>query len=283
MLFRSKQLGQTAYQVREQYAGRKQEMAYELSGQRDRFTGLGATIAEAEAAAKSGDAAAQTRLADANTRLSQEAENIAKSMMEMNPALAFEDVTAASKQIAIALSQGDLSSAQQKMLDALGDIPDEAQAVAIAFERLAKQTGTDTETLKRSLDPKTLERQQFVASREGQRYGVLAEIAPDMLKKFSGTRLGQSLGQTSDFLSGQGGAYSKAFKQMGGLTSMGLRISAAPGLIQTAMGDPTTSTGAAQYAGLQSAASTFGTGLQLASQSGPAAPFVAAEIGRAHV
>jgi TP901 family phage tail tape measure protein len=274
----ARQLGQAAYQTNEQYAGRRDEMVYELTGKQDTLANIGATIREAQAAGS--DESAQTRLADAQSRLAMEAENIARSMMELNPTLNLSDVQQASSEIATLLSNGKLEEAQARMTSALGNVPQGAEAMDIAMRQVAKQLGIDADILRRQFGSgsgaDTLRRQTFIASREGQRYGALAEFAPDLLERFSGTRLGGNLGNISDFLQGKGGRFSKAFQSIGGLSGVSLGIAAAPGLIKNFTGDPTTSQGAATAAGIQGAATTFGTGLQVAASSGPFAPFVAA-------
>ena len=282
----AKQLGQAAYQMQDpgQYAGRKQEMAYDLSTKRNKLSGLGSTIEQAKADVKAAgtggpDAdAAKTRLADATSRLDAEVEAIAKSMRDLNPTL--ENVDENARAVANALASGDLDAAQKKMIESLGEVPEKAEAMQIAMQRMADQLGVDVGTLEREFGSgagaKTLERQQFIASKEGQRFGVAAEIAPDLAKRFSESRAGKFGGNVSDFISGKGGAYSQTFAKMGGMTTLSMGIAAAPGLAQKAMGDPTSSQGAATYAGAQGAASTLGAGLQLAAKTGPFAPFVAA-------
>ena len=279
----AKQLGQSAYQIqdKEQYAGRKQEMAYDLSTKKNKLSGLGSTIEEAKAAVAAGgpdEDAAKTRLADATSRLDAEVEAIAKSMRDLNPTL--ENVDENARAVANALAAGDLDAAQKKMIESLGDVPEEAEAMKIAMQRMADQLGVDVGTLEREFGSgagaKTLDRQKFIASREGQRFGVMAEIAPDLAKRFSESSAGKFGGNVSDFIGGKGGAYSQAFAKMGGMTTLSMGIAAAPGLVQKAMGDPTSSQGAATYAGAQGAASTLGAGLQLAAKTGPFAPFVAA-------
>jgi TP901 family phage tail tape measure protein len=282
----AKQLGQSAYQIqdKDQYAGRKQEMAYDLSTKRNKLSGLGNTLEQAKADVAATTAgtpeadAANTRLADATSRLDAEVEAIAKSMRDLNPTL--ENVDENARAVANALAAGDLDAAQKKMIESLGDVPEEAEAMKIAMQRMADQLGVDVGTLEREFGSgagaKTLDRQKFIASREGQRFGVMAEMAPDLAKRFSESRAGKFGGNVSDFISGKGGAYSQAFAKMGGMTTLNMGIAAAPGLVQKAMGDPTSSQGAATYAGAQGAASTLGAGLQLAAKTGPFAPFVAA-------
>jgi hypothetical protein len=282
----AKQLGQSAYQIqdKDQYAGKKQEMAYDLSTKRNKLSGLGNTLEQAKAdvdAATAGTPeadAANTRLADATSRLDAEVEAIAKSMRDLNPTL--ENVDENARAVANALAAGDLDAAQKKMIESLGDVPEEAEAMKIAMQRMADQLGVDVGTLEREFGSgagaKTLDRQKFIASREGQRFGVMAEMAPDLAKRFSESRAGKFGGNVSDFISGKGGAYSQAFAKMGGMTTLSMGIAAAPGLVQKAMGDPTSSQGAATYAGAQGAASTLGAGLQFAAKTGPFAPFVAA-------
>ena len=288
----AQQLGQASFQATEQYAGRKQEMSYELTGKQESLSNLGATIRSAQEKSsmevgtgpgkisQADKDAASTQLADAQSRLAIESENIAKSMRDLNPTLDMGEVQTASKEIADLLSNGKLAEAQEKMTEALGEVPGPVEAMSIAMEKVAKDLGIDVSTLQREYGDgagkKTLERQQFIASKEGQRFGVGAEIAPDLAKWFSKTKTGEAGANVSDFLTGKGGKYSQMLGKVGGITTVAAGISAAPGLVQKALGDPNSGQGAALSSGAQSAASVAGAGIQLASSSGPLAPFVLA-------
>jgi hypothetical protein len=224
----ARRLGKSAYEIRDNFAGRKEEMKYELAGKQDRLRNIGSTIATAKFKAGGSDAeaeAARTQLADANSRLAAEAENIAQEMRSLNPTLDMDQVTKASKEIADLLSEGKLKEAQKAMVDAIGDVPGPALSMKIAMEQMSKELGISVEMLERNFGKgkgaKDVERQQFVQSREGQRFGMLAEFAPDALAKFSGSRFGKGVGGAADFISGKGGKFSQAFGKMGGLTGLG--------------------------------------------------------------
>ena len=79
--------------------------------------------------------------------------------------------------------------------------------------RVSKETGADIGFLNRQFgsrgaNAKMVEQQKFIQSREGQRFGSLASLAPGLTEDFSKTRIGRGLGAGADFVSGKGGVVS---------------------------------------------------------------------------
>lgn len=282
----ARQLGKAAYEVSDNYKGRTQEMSYELAGRQESIASIGSTIQKAKEASNKKTATdeekavARQQLSDAQSRLAMEAENIAKSMRDLNPSLDMVKVQDASKKIADLLSSGQLKEAQDKLVETLGKAPEGSEAMNIAMDQLAKQLGISKDILERNfgeggLEAKEVKRQQFVQSREGQRYGALAEYAPDMLSKFSGTRTGKTLGSGADFISGKGGKFSQLFSKMGGLTTIGASLSVAAEKFQKSVTITNPNT-AGIVGGIGGAGSGLASGAALGAQvAGPVGALIA--------
>jgi hypothetical protein len=270
----AQKLGKEAFEIKETYTGRKQEMAAELVTRQDRFKNIGATISRAKIAAKGTGPeaeAAQTQLADANSRLASETENIAQQMRSLNPTLDMDKVAQSASKVAELLSEGQLEEAQKAMLDALGDVPGDAEAMSIAMQRIARDLNIDVGTLERTFDSgqdrQVLERQKFIQSREGQRFGSLAEFAPDLTKRFSESRLGGVLGKGSDFFSGKGGRASQFFaNKLGGITGVGAGLTVGAETLKQLL--PTSITSNPNAAGALGALGGAGSGAAMGAQLG---------------
>jgi hypothetical protein len=266
----ARRLGKAAYDVRDNFAGRKEEMGYELAGQQDKFTSLQSSL----------DSAGSDQEKDLiQARIKEEVEALANQMKMLKPSIKGADEAA--KAMAKALMSGKLKEAQDKLKEALGDIPDEAEAMKIAMQQMSKELGISQEMLQRNFgkDNKDVKRQQFIQSREGQRFGALAEFAPDMLAGFSGSRAGRAVGGAADFISGKGGKFSQAFSRMGGLTAVGGGLSVAADQLQrnVTISDPTN---AGIVGGVGGAGSGLASGSLLGGQiAGPVGAMIGGVTG----
>ena len=269
----ARKLGKAAYEAKDNFAGRKEEMGYELAGRQDSFTALAASRASAV-----GNKDQEGLVAE---RINQEIEAIAKQMRALKPSIQNAEATA--KEMAEAMMSGDLKTAQEKLIAALGDAPEDVEAMEIAMEQMSKELGISKEMLVRNFGKgkggKDVERQQFVQSREGQRFGSLAEFAPDALAKFSGSRFGKGVGSAADFISGKGGKVSQAFSRMGGLTGLGGGLAIAADQVQrnVTINDPTN---AGIVGGIGGAGSGLASGALLGSQiAGPVGAMIGGVTG----
>ncbi|NDB59471.1 hypothetical protein EB001_13620, partial [bacterium] len=183
--------------------------------------------------------AATQQLADANSRLSQETEGVLQQMIELRPDLAgtakgMEALQKEAGKVAAELSGGDLAKAQEIMGAAVagnekGGKLSKTEAEAIARIKVSKETGVDSGLLRRQFgqggaSAKMAQQQQFIQSREGQRFGRLAEFAPELTEGFSKTKIGGALGKAADFTQGKGGKFSKAFAGAGGFQGIGASV-----------------------------------------------------------
>ena len=224
----ARKLGAAAYETSTNYEGKKQEMSYELAGKMDTFQSIGKTI----------ESGTDQEKGLATERLNKEIEAIAKEIKTLNPSI--ENADDAAREMANAMQAGNLAEAQKVLIDTLGKAPEGPEAMKMAMDQLAKQLGISRDILERNfgeggLEGKEVKRQQFIQSKEGKRYGALAEYAPDMLSKFSGTGAGKALGGGADFISGKGGKFSQLFNKMGGLATAGAALSVAAEKFKTSV------------------------------------------------
>lgn len=237
----AQKIGKRSYENEQFYGGKVTEAQSGLVTRRDSAMKIGSSIEAAKRAALNATtdeekAAAATQLADANSRLTAETEAVLQQMIELRPDLAatqegMEQLSTGAKQVAQELSTGDLKKAQDALAGTVGNKLTQEQARSIAIKQTAKESNVDEEFLTRQFGSgsgaKLLKRQEFIQSREGQRFGMLSEFAPDMLSKFSGSRAGKAVGGAADFISGKGGKFSQAFGRMGGITGIGTGVAVA--------------------------------------------------------
>jgi hypothetical protein len=281
-LAQAQQLGKASFQNKEFYRGKLTETQASLATRRDTAMKIGGSIKEAEAqlaAAPAGSAeavAAATRLADAQSRLAMEQEGILQQMVALRPDLAatqegMNQLAAGAKTAADALAAGDLEAAQQALSDKLGETITAAEAMEISMQNFAKETNQDIEMVRRQFGQgagaKMVERQQFIQSREGQRMGLFAQLAPDLAKKAAGTKLGQALGGATDFAQGKGGILSQTFAKAGGFRGVGASVAIGANVLKQALpksmaADPNT---AGALGALSGAGSGAAAGAQLLS------------------
>lgn len=292
----AQKLGKATYEIGALFGGRVSEAKTGLVTRRESAMKIGGSITAAkeaqEKAKASGDQealkAATQQLADANTRLSQETEAILQEMAALRPDLAateegMKKLAAGASAVADDLRSGDLQAAQQKLeattagSEKGGALSDKEKA-DIARARVSKETGVDAGLLERQFGPggasaKMAEQQAFIQSRQGQRFGKLAEFAPGLTQKLSKTKIGQGLGGAADFISGKGGKFSQGFAKLGGFQGIGSGIAVGSEALRTSgliskktLKDPNV---AGAFGALQGAGSMAATGAQLGSFAGP--------------
>jgi hypothetical protein len=288
----AQKLGKKTYENQTFFKGKVSEAQTGLVARRESAMKIGQTITEAQKQLESAPkgsaeaAAAATRLADAQSRLAAESEAVLQQMIELRPDLAatkdgMDKLAAGAKEVAQELSTGNLQSAQEALNKAVqgtgkngGLSRTEAQAAARA--QVSKETGTDIGLLERQfgergVNARMAKTQEFVQSREGQRFGAFAQFAPGLTKSFAGTRVGKALGTGADFISGKGGAGSQLFAKMGGFGGIGSAVAVgAEGLKQllpkSVTSDPNT---AGALGALGGAGAGAAMGAQLGSFAGP--------------
>jgi len=234
----AKELGRARFEASgAQFEGRKAEASNKLFLQQDTLKNLAQTRAKAQATITSSGGTAEEKqaatveLASINQRLAAETDNIVQQMVELNPTLGdseekMKELRASAETVAESLGSGDLAAAQKAFTDAIGSAPEGADALRVAMLNTAKKLGISVDLLEREFgeagdSAKEVARQSFVQSREGQRFGALAQFAPGMLGKFSESRGGRVLGAGADFISGKGGRFSQAFANVGGIAGVG--------------------------------------------------------------
>ena len=190
------------------YSGRKEEFKQSLVARRESFQGI--------------DKTTDVGQAQFNTAVAE----LAREIQDLNPELKFEDAKIAAEKLANDLAvtgdrARDVGSLMGELGDALPGEIDATKALELAKKQVAKQEGMSEGTLSRAVNPKEIQREQFIRSPEGQRFGKLAEFAPGLTQKFAGTKAGQALGKGADFISGKGGRFSKLFAGAGGFQGIG--------------------------------------------------------------
>jgi hypothetical protein len=239
----ARKLGRATYESQSLFGGKVSEARTGLVTRRESSMKIKQTIDKArsqfeEAKDPAAKAAAATQLADAQSRLAAESEAVLQQMIELRPDLAgteegMKKLKDASTEVADQLSEGNLGEAQKKLQAAVagsgaaGALSD-TEAAAIARARVSRETGFSSELLERQFgsgkpDAAMARRQVFAQSREGQRFGSLAEFVPG-LEGFSKTRIGKGLGGAADFISGKGGMASQLFARAGGIQGIGAGV-----------------------------------------------------------
>lgn len=298
----AQKLGKATYETGALFGGRVSEAKTGLVTRREsamKIEGSIETAKQAQTKAKeSGDEealkAATQQLADANSRLSQETEAILQEMVALRPDLAatekgMQKLAAGAIAVANDLKSGNLQTAQQTLEREVagsekgGGLSDKEKA-DIARARVSKETGFDAGLLERQFEgkgssAKLAKQQAFIQSREGQRFGKLAEFAPGLTQKIAGTKVGQGLGKAADFISGKGGKFSKGFAAVGGFQGIGSGLAVGSealknsGLIsKQTLKDPNV---AGAFGAVQGAGALGATGAELGGQlAGPVGALV---------
>jgi hypothetical protein len=136
----------------------------------------------------------------------------ASKLKEIDPDRSAGEIDKAAKRLVIALRKGadsfdTIVKNDTVLSDILAKTRTSAENAAIAFDEVAKENGLTADVLREQISSKNnkqYRQQKFVQSDAGQRYGRLAEMAPDMVAQFANTKTGQKLGGAADFASGKG-------------------------------------------------------------------------------
>jgi hypothetical protein len=188
---------------------------------------------------------------------------------------AADTVKQASEDIVKGLSEGfsfdTIAKNSKDLTDILKIQFTETEATNQAIQEMAVKAGFAADKFEEIVGVKNIEREQFIQSDEGQRFGKLSKLAPDLTKAISKTKIGGVLGKGADFISGKGGGASKLFAAAGGITGIGAGIATLSETIKSFVPQETLSNpnvagafGAVSGAGVGAAA-----GAQLGSFAGP--------------
>lgn len=190
------------------------------------------------------------------------------------------------KDAAIALAEGlsdgtksveEIIAANETLKATLDGNIDSNKIMEEAFRRTALEMGESVENLKANVSSKQIEQQAFAQSTEGQRFGALAQFAPDLTQKISQTRAGKALGAGADFISGKGGRLSKAFAGAGGITGIGAGVAVGAETLKQLL--PKSVTSDPNTAGVLGAVSGAGSGAAMGAQLGSFAGPIGTLIG----
>lgn len=129
-------------------------------------------------------------------------------LRDINPEAELNDLKKAAKDLADTMQAGDsfekAIANSKELADIFAKTYTEAEATKKAFKELSDETGLTVKQLGKLIGPDNFRRQKFIQSEQGQRFGKLASIAPDMVQRFANTGAGAALGKAADFASGKG-------------------------------------------------------------------------------
>lgn len=201
-------------------------------------------------------------------------------LQQADPTLGYEEARQAAINLAEGLSDGtktveEITQANETLNKTLNQSVDAQKVNEEALRRTSVETGESKENLRANISQKQIDQQAFIQSREGQRFGKLAEFAPGGLSKFSKTKAGAMLGSASDFVSGKGGKFSQAFASMGGTTGVGMKMAVGAEAVKSLL--PKSMTSDPNTAGIIGAVGGAGTGMAAGGELGGA---IAGDAGR---
>jgi len=261
----TKQIGSQAYAIGQERQFAKTEAQTTFAGRARELKGV--DVAKATAAGATGEEA---------SKVQGIIEEFAASLRKVDPNLGLGEARKAATKLAEGLAAGDQSVKQiiesnSELQAVFNKTFTETQNLDEAFRRVAEAAGLSEESLRAEISPQKIKEQQFISSKEGQRFGALAEFAPGLTEKFSKTRIGKGLGAGADFISGKGGRLSKAFAGAGGFTGIGAGIAGGAEALKqflpkSVTSDPNT---AGALGALSGAGSGAAMGAQLGSFAGP--------------
>lgn len=261
----TKQVGAQAYAIGQERQFAKTEAKNIFAGRARELKGV--DFAKATAAGATGEEA---------SKVQGIIEEFAASLRKVDPTLGLGEARQAATKLAEGLAKGDQSVAQviagnKKLQEVFNKTLSETENLDEAFRRVAEAAGLSEESLKAEISPQKIKEQQFISSKEGQRFGALAEFAPGLTERFSKTRIGRGLGAGADFISGKGGRLSKAFAGAGGFTGIGTGVAVGAEALKqflpkSVTSDPNT---AGALGALSGAGSGAAMGAQLGSFAGP--------------
>lgn len=270
----SQQVGQQKYNIEQDRQFAKQETKDIAIGKQRQLRGLGAGNA-ADFKQLLGAGAESKEAQTAQAAITEFTVNLQKIAPSMDPA----EIKAAATELATGLA-----TTNQSVEEIINNAPDgsklkeifqktvsDAEVLNEAIKRVADEAGISAETLKANVSSKTIQQQAFIQSKEGQRFGALAQFAPGLTEKFSKTGAGKALGAGADFISGKGGKLSKAFAGAGGFSGIGAGLAVGAEslkqfLPKSMTSDPNT---AGALGALGGAGSGAAMGAQLGSFAGP--------------
>jgi hypothetical protein len=209
-------------------------------------------------------------------------DEFAANLQKADPSLGAGKARDAAIALAEGLSDGtksveEIIAANETLKATLDGNIDSNKIMEEAFRRTALEMGESVENLKASVSSKQIQQQAFAQSTEGQRFGALAQFAPDLTQKISQTRAGKALGTGADFISGKGGRLSKAFAGAGGITGIGAGLAVGTETLKQFL--PKSVTSDPNTAGVLGAVSGAGSGAAMGAQLGSLAGPIGTLIG----
>ena len=267
----ARQVGAQSYALQQEQKFAKTEARNIFAGRARELKGVDISRATAEGA--TGEEA---------TRVQGIIEEFANNLRKADPSLGQGEARKAALAMADGLAKGKMSVEEiiqsNKQLKAVFDKTiSDGESVDEAFRRVAEAAGLSAESLKQELSPERIKQQRFIASKEGQRFGKLAEFAPGLLERFSKTRLGGALGAGADFISGKGGRFSRAFAGMGGFAGIGSGLAVGAETLKQFL--PKSVTSDPNTAGALGALGGVGAGAAMGAQIGSLAGPIGTLIG----
>jgi hypothetical protein len=261
----TKQIGTQAYAIGQERQFAKTEAQTTFAGRARELQGV--DVAKATAEGATGEEA---------SKVQNIIEEFAASLRKVDPNLGLGEARKAATKLAEGLAKGDQSvkqiiEANSELQAVFNKTFTETQNLDEAFKRVAEAAGLSEQSLRAEISPQKIKEQQFISSKEGQRFGGLAEFAPGLTEKFSKTRIGKGLGAGADFISGKGGKLSRAFAGAGGFTGIGAGVATGAEALKqflpkSVTSDPNT---AGALGALGGAGSGAAIGAQLGSFAGP--------------
>lgn len=272
----AQQVGEQAYNIRQDSKFAKDEAKDIAIGKSRELKGLNVKPGEFKQLLSEGATSDEAKKAQAAVA------EFATSLQKIAPSMDPKEIKAAAASLAEGLAAGDKSleeliAGNEELSKVFAYTISEGEALDEAFKRVAESAGISAETIKANVSPQQIKQQEFIKSQAGQRFGGLASFAPGLTEKFSKTKLGGVLGKGADFVSGKGGALSKAFAGAGGFTGIGMGLATGAETLKQFL--PKTMTSDPNTAGALGALGGAGTGAAAGAQLGSLAGPVGALIG----
>ena len=268
----AQQVGGQAYSIKQDQKFAKAETKDIAVGKSRELKGL--NVKSGEFKSLLGEGATSDQAKKAQAAVSEFATNLQKIAPNMKP----DEIRSAAEALAEGLATGtesveELIAGNKQLAQIFATTISEGEALDEAFRRVAESAGISAETIKANVSPKALEQQAFIQSKEGQRFGKLAEFAPGLAQNISGAG-GERLGKAADFVSGKGGKFSKGFASLGGFQGIGSGLAAGSEMLKTSgliskqtLKDPNV---AGAFGAVQGAGVGAATGAELGNQiAGP--------------
>jgi TP901 family phage tail tape measure protein len=225
----AQKLGQNKFNVEREMSLAKQETKDVAAGRRRELKGVNITEATKEGATTEEAKRVQSIISDFTNQL-----------QKADPTLGAQEARDAAIALAEGLSKGDktveeIVATNKTLNDTLNGTVDANKVLEEAFRRTSVEMGESIDNLRANISDKQIQQQAFIQSIEGQRFGNLAQFAPDTLQAFSQSKLGGRLASGADFISGKGGRFSKAFAGVGGIAGVGAGATLAADQLKNAL------------------------------------------------